>query len=187
MNNYARTSRHILANAALADPNMTPERRCIGSYYGADLSSGQITNCYAGLGHVIMLTRTHRQTAIRLLDADLTSEQGHLVHSGGSSMAVADWYGLTYEEMDNIIGMSDRKEPTEDINEFLLSRAISAQGRLLMSTRSVIGITDRNGDGQLIYCHFDGYPEGAGLTLLQHWQDESKVRVNSWRWATCPF
>ena len=45
-----------------------------------------------------------------------------------------------------------------------------------MSTRSVIGITDRNGDGQLIYCHFDGYPEGAGLTLLQHWQDESKVR-----------
>ena len=45
-----------------------------------------------------------------------------------------------------------------------------------MSTRSVIGITDRDGNGQLIYCHFDGYPDGAGLTLLQHWQDESKVR-----------
>ena len=45
-----------------------------------------------------------------------------------------------------------------------------------MATRSVIGITDRNGDGQLIYCHSNGYPEGAGLTLLQHWQDESKVR-----------
>ena len=45
-----------------------------------------------------------------------------------------------------------------------------------MSTRSVIGITDRDGNGQLIYCHFDGYPDGAGLALLQHWQDESKVR-----------
>ena len=45
-----------------------------------------------------------------------------------------------------------------------------------MSTRSVIGITDRDGNGQLIYCHFDGYPDGAGLILLQHWQNESKVR-----------
>ena len=45
-----------------------------------------------------------------------------------------------------------------------------------MATRSVIGITDRNGDGQLIFCFFNGYPHGVGLTLLQHWQDESKVR-----------
>ena len=51
---------------------------------------------------------------------------GHLVHSGGSSMSVADWYGLTYKEMDNIIGMSDRKEPTEEINAYLLSRALPA-------------------------------------------------------------
>ena len=45
-----------------------------------------------------------------------------------------------------------------------------------MSTRSVIGITDRDGNGQLIFCFFDGYPDGVGLTLLQHWQDEPKVR-----------
>ena len=45
-----------------------------------------------------------------------------------------------------------------------------------MATRSVIGITDRSGDGQLIFCFFNGYPHGVGLTLLQHWQDESKVR-----------
>ena len=119
MNNYLER-RHVLANAALADPNMTPERRCYGSYYAADLSSGQITNCYAGLGHVIML----RELDTPLFGSWMLRYEGHLVHSGGSSMATADWYGLTYKEMDNIIGMSDRKAPTEDINEYLLSRAL---------------------------------------------------------------
>ena len=26
-----------------------------------------------------------------------------------------------------------------------------------------------------IYCHFDGYPEGVGQTLLDHWTDEKKI------------
>ena len=123
MNNYLER-RHVLANAALLDPNMTPERRCLGSYYNADLSSGQITNCYAGLGHAVMLHALNRP----LFGYWAFSFAGHLVHSAGNSMAIADWYGLTYREIDNIIGMSDRKEPTEDINAFLLSRAIPGGG-----------------------------------------------------------
>ena len=122
MPNYAER-REILANAALADPNMAPERRCIGSYYNADLSSGQITNCYAGLGHTIM-RRTERKPLFGSWMFNVYN--GHLFHSGGSSISAADWYGLTYKEMDNIIGMSDRKQPTEEINAYLLSRALPA-------------------------------------------------------------
>ena len=121
MPNYLER-RHTLANAALLDPNMTPERRCIGSYYNADLSSGQITNCYAGLGHAVMLRALDKP----LYGSWMTRPNGHLIHSGGSSMAVADWYGLTYKEMDRIIGASDRKEPTEDINAYLLSSPLPA-------------------------------------------------------------
>ena len=121
MLNYAER-RKVLANAALADSNMAPERRCIGSYYSADLSSGQIINCYAGLGHDIMRRIMDRP----LLGSWMFGPGGHLVHSGGSSMSIADWYGLTYKEIDDIISMSDRKEPTEDINEYLLSRALPA-------------------------------------------------------------
>ena len=120
MLNYAER-REILANAALADPNMDPERRCLGMYYAADLSSGQITNCYAGLGHAIM-RRTERKPLFGSWMFNV--HNGHLFHSGGSSVSVADWYGLTYKEMDNIISMSDRKEPTEAINAYLLSRAL---------------------------------------------------------------
>ena len=121
MPNYAER-REILANAALADPNMSPERRCIGTYYAADLSSGLITNCYAGLGHAIM----QRALDKPLYGFWMFNYAGHLLHSGGSSMLTADWYGLTYKEMDNIISMSDRKEPTETINAYLLSRALPA-------------------------------------------------------------
>ena len=34
-----------------------------------------------------------------------------------------------------------------------------------MATRSVIGIADRNGDGQLIFCFFNGSPNSNGLVL----------------------
>ena len=124
MPNYLER-RHIVANAALADPNMAPERRCIGSYYAADLSSGQITNCYVGLAHTIMLFTQNKPLygEWRLMP---TLRQAHLVHTGGSSAAVADWLGLTYKEIDHIIGDSDRKEPTEAINRFMLTRALPA-------------------------------------------------------------
>jgi hypothetical protein len=49
-----------------------------------------------------------------------------------------------------------------------------------MSTRSRIGIV-REFDAkhmvvvESIYCHFDGYPEGVGQMLLDHWTDEAKI------------
>lgn len=48
-----------------------------------------------------------------------------------------------------------------------------------MSTRSRIGIIrEANTDRMVIesiYCHFDGYPEGVGQTLIDHWTDPKKV------------
>lgn len=43
-----------------------------------------------------------------------------------------------------------------------------------MSTRSCI-ITKTETGYAGIYCHFDGYLEGVGQTLLKHYQDPSKV------------
>jgi hypothetical protein len=48
-----------------------------------------------------------------------------------------------------------------------------------MATRSRIGIelTDAFGHKQVksIYCHWDGYPEGVGQTLMSYYQDREKV------------
>jgi hypothetical protein len=44
-----------------------------------------------------------------------------------------------------------------------------------MSTRSRIAI--KLEDKILsIYCHFDGYPEGVGKTLKEHYQDPAKIQ-----------
>lgn len=43
-----------------------------------------------------------------------------------------------------------------------------------MSTRSAILQKTENGY-RGIYCHFDGYEEGVGATLLEHYQDEDKI------------
>jgi len=45
-----------------------------------------------------------------------------------------------------------------------------------MSTRSNIGILNTDGTIDFIYCHFDGYVEGVGAILHEHYLDESKVR-----------
>ena len=45
-----------------------------------------------------------------------------------------------------------------------------------MATRSNIGILNEDGTITAIYCHWDGYPEGVGTTLVNHYQDEDKVR-----------
>ena len=44
-----------------------------------------------------------------------------------------------------------------------------------MSTRSIIGTTQEDGTIRAIYCHFDGYPEGVGATLAEHYSDDVKV------------
>lgn len=45
-----------------------------------------------------------------------------------------------------------------------------------MATRSSIGILEENGSIYAVYVHFDGYPEGVGATLLDHYQDPVKIR-----------
>lgn len=45
-----------------------------------------------------------------------------------------------------------------------------------MSTRSNIGIINRNGTVEMVYCHNDGYPSYNGWLLLEHWSNEDKVR-----------
>ena len=43
-----------------------------------------------------------------------------------------------------------------------------------MSTRSLIGI--RNNEGlTFVYCHHDGYLEGVGRTLVDHYDTEDKI------------
>jgi hypothetical protein len=44
-----------------------------------------------------------------------------------------------------------------------------------MSTRSGIGIEFDAGSVAGVYCHYDGYPEGVGKILDEHYRDRSKV------------
>jgi hypothetical protein len=46
-----------------------------------------------------------------------------------------------------------------------------------MSTRSAIIIENEDGTAEGIYCHSDGYPGWNGKILLEHYQDEAKVRA----------
>jgi hypothetical protein len=46
-----------------------------------------------------------------------------------------------------------------------------------MATRSTIMMQDKDGTFKGIYCHFDGYLSNVGKLLLEHYQDENKVRA----------
>lgn len=45
-----------------------------------------------------------------------------------------------------------------------------------MGTRSNIGIQNLDGSYDIIYCHWDGYPEHNGKLLYEHYQDIKKIR-----------
>ena len=45
-----------------------------------------------------------------------------------------------------------------------------------MSTRSRIGIVNSDKTVSSIYCHFDGYPQGNGQTLLNHFTTKHQVQ-----------
>ena len=45
-----------------------------------------------------------------------------------------------------------------------------------MSTRCRIGIENKNGTITSIYCHHDGYLEGVGEILVNHYKAEEKIR-----------
>lgn len=44
-----------------------------------------------------------------------------------------------------------------------------------MATRSTIAKENADGTITSIYCHFDGYPEGVGETLQEHYTDLAKI------------
>lgn len=44
-----------------------------------------------------------------------------------------------------------------------------------MSTRSVIAATLKDGTVAAVYCHSDGYLDGVGKTLHEHWQDTREI------------
>ena len=44
-----------------------------------------------------------------------------------------------------------------------------------MATRSFIGILNSNGSVTGVYCHWDGYPDGVGKVLAEHYTDPFKV------------
>ena len=44
-----------------------------------------------------------------------------------------------------------------------------------MSTRSLIGIKNEDGSITNVYCHFDGYLDGVGITLVNYYDTEEKV------------
>jgi hypothetical protein len=44
-----------------------------------------------------------------------------------------------------------------------------------MATRSTIAIEYQDGSVDQVYCHFDGYLEGVGKTLLEHYTNPMKV------------
>ena len=46
-----------------------------------------------------------------------------------------------------------------------------------MGTRCAIGITNRDGSVDAAFCARDGYPEGVGRKLLEHYLDPVKVRA----------
>ncbi len=45
-----------------------------------------------------------------------------------------------------------------------------------MATRSRIGLMLEDGTIKHSYCHFDGYPDGVGSILVQHYNTEDKVK-----------
>lgn len=45
-----------------------------------------------------------------------------------------------------------------------------------MSTRSNIGILNSDGTVDAVFCHWDGYPNGVGVTLRDYYTTEEKVR-----------
>jgi hypothetical protein len=47
-----------------------------------------------------------------------------------------------------------------------------------MATRSTIGMLQEDGQTiRSVYCHWDGYPEGVGAILKEHYTDPAKIEA----------
>jgi hypothetical protein len=46
-----------------------------------------------------------------------------------------------------------------------------------MATRSTIGIKSEDGTIKAIYCHWDGYPAGVGLGLIENYNSKAQAEA----------
>ena len=46
-----------------------------------------------------------------------------------------------------------------------------------MATRSTIGIKTEDGTVRAIYCHWDGYPEGVGVGLVENYNSKEQAEA----------
>ena len=46
-----------------------------------------------------------------------------------------------------------------------------------MATRSTIGIKSEDGTVRAIYCHWDGYPEGVGVGLVENYNSKEQAQA----------
>jgi hypothetical protein len=46
-----------------------------------------------------------------------------------------------------------------------------------MATRSTIGIKSEDGTVKAIYCHWDGYPAGVGLGLIENYNSKEQAQA----------
>lgn len=46
-----------------------------------------------------------------------------------------------------------------------------------MATRSTIGIKSEDGTIKAIYCHWDGYPEGVGVGLVENYNSKAQAEA----------
>ena len=112
------------ADKALADPLFTPERRCYGTYFQKNLTSGQQTNCYVGIGFLTMLPANVPFN----VDMKLDEITGHIImHINGSSVSreTRRFYDLPIGHLNKLMNMSDRGSSAEAINHYMLNCPIS--------------------------------------------------------------
>ena len=128
MNQHHRNTimarRQDWADRALADPNMTPERRCYNAYFQRDLSSGQQTNCYVGLGFLAMFPPNVTPDVTLTLD----TFNGHITMYAkfpSVSRETRKFYDISIGDLNELINMSDRGSTAEAINAYMLNRPIS--------------------------------------------------------------
>ena len=120
--------RQTWVNAALADPLLAPERRCYGAYFQIDLSAGQQTNCYVGVGFLASLP----SNVIPELDLRLDMITGHIIQYARNSSVSREtrkFYGLDISSLNELINMSDQGLRVESINEYMVNCPIAEEAQ----------------------------------------------------------
>ena len=112
------------ADAASTDPLFSPERRCYGAYFQKDLSSGQQTNCYVGLGFLAMLPGNVTSDVGLRLD-EITGQINMFQNRASVSRETREFYDLSIGHLNELINMSDRGYTAKEINAYMLNCPIS--------------------------------------------------------------